>query len=220
MTGIADISVPTDSFMLGRLFDEHPESTIEFEQVVPFGQGRPLLFWIHRIDPATVQSAMQGWKQVDDVTVLSANGDITLFEVNWVSEPDQLSTVLTQTNVQLIEGFGTADSWDFRLRFRDQAELVSFNKSLTEAGIPVTLQRLSNSPTETETALSNEQFEAVKLAHQRGYFDVPRRCTIQDLAEQVNISDSAFSQRLRRGVGKCIGATLDDIANSGSANSR
>jgi hypothetical protein len=47
--------------------------------------------------------------------------------------------------------------------------------------------------------LSPKQREALAVALDRGYFDVPRRATLADVADELGVSDSAASQRIRRG---------------------
>jgi predicted DNA binding protein len=47
--------------------------------------------------------------------------------------------------------------------------------------------------------LSEKQFQALSLAFDRGYFAVPRRITLENLADEVGVSHQALSERLRRG---------------------
>jgi cytidyltransferase-like protein len=56
--------------------------------------------------------------------------------------------------------------------------------------------------------LTNDQEQTLTTAYERGYFAIPRGTTIQELGEALDISDSAVSQRLRRGEESLIAATL------------
>lgn len=47
--------------------------------------------------------------------------------------------------------------------------------------------------------LTPAQAEALRLAHEAGYFSVPRETTAAEVADQLGISKSAFLERLRRG---------------------
>jgi len=48
--------------------------------------------------------------------------------------------------------------------------------------------------------LTDDRREALEAALEEGYFEVPRRIDLVELADQLDISDSALSQRLRRGI--------------------
>ncbi|WP_435158434.1 helix-turn-helix domain-containing protein [Haladaptatus sp. DFWS20] len=56
--------------------------------------------------------------------------------------------------------------------------------------------------------MTSEQREAVVTAYKRGYFQIPRQTTLTTLAESFDISDSAYSQRLRRGLSIMIHETM------------
>ena len=52
--------------------------------------------------------------------------------------------------------------------------------------------------------LTNEQREAIVLALKRGYFKIPREVQMQALADELDITQQAFSERLWRGLEKVL----------------
>jgi predicted DNA binding protein len=48
--------------------------------------------------------------------------------------------------------------------------------------------------------LTDPQREALVLAVEEGYYDIPRTCTTVELAEELGISDQAVTERLRRAI--------------------
>lgn len=48
--------------------------------------------------------------------------------------------------------------------------------------------------------LRDEERRALALAHERGYFEVPRRTTLNELAAALGQSDVETSEQLRRGI--------------------
>lgn len=48
------------------------------------------------------------------------------------------------------------------------------------------------------------------MALERGYFDVPRQVNLTGLAEEMDVSDTAVSQRIRRGITGLLMATLSN----------
>ncbi|WP_049927348.1 helix-turn-helix domain-containing protein [Halopiger goleimassiliensis] len=209
MTVIADITVPAGAFPLGRVLDDVPEVEIELERIVPLQEAIIPLFWISGDDPATIETTLADHPETESVEPLTSAEERTLFEVHWSTEINGLIQALIDTRAKVLEATGTADTWDFRLRFSSHEDLSSFNVALTENDIPVTLRHIYN-PTlpDEESELSAEQRDALLTAYRQGYFEVPRRTTLTELADAVEISDSALSQRIRRATGSLVEETL------------
>lgn len=116
---------------------------------------------------------------------------------------------LIDTRAKILEAIGTAETWDFRLRFSAHEDLSAFNMALTEDDIPVTLRHIYNpTPPADQSELSAEHRETLLRAYRHGYFKVPRRMNLTELAASEGISDSALSQRIRRGLDTLIEHTL------------
>lgn len=209
MPVVAEISIPGEEFVLGRALDDYPDCSIEFEPVVPFDTAGELLFRVSSGDPDEIHGLLSEWPDVDVLQLLAEEGTESLFELDIDTTTDCFLESLRESHVHVFEARGGLEEWELQLHFADHAGLVGFNEQLTESGIPVTLNRLNNPSRADQPSLSPQQREAVELAYRSGYFDVPRSCRIQDLAAEVGISDSAFSQRLRRGLGSCVREALD-----------
>lgn len=61
-----------------------------------------------------------------------------------------------------------------------------------------------------EDILTEHQERALGRAAALGYFDVPRRIQLGELAERLDMSTSALSELLRRAQGRLISSYLDD----------
>jgi predicted DNA binding protein len=212
---IADISVPSDAFPLGRVLEEYPDLEIELERLVPLREAIIPLFWVSGgEDDSTaslVETTLEDDPLVESVRQLTAAEERTLFEVMWDSDVNGLIQAFIDTEAQLLQAKGTAQVWDFRLQFRSRDALVEFRKACEEKDISLTLRRLYNPSIPAENGrLTENQHEALMTAYERGYFEVPRGVSMSDLADQFGISDSAFSQRLRRGTSALIAEALAD----------
>lgn len=215
MTIIADLTLPAATFPLGRVMQSFPDATMELERVVPLRETIMPLLWVEESDPAAVESSLRGHSRVKTVDVLTMTDTETLFEIHWSPAADGLAEALLNAEATVLEGRGTAESWDFRLRFGAHEDLSAFNVALTENGIPVTLRGIHQPPLEEAVPpISAVQRDTLVTAYRRGYFRIPRRISQADLAEELEISDSALSQRIRRGVTKLI--ERDVLAEDGS----
>ena len=73
------------------------------------------------------------------------------------------------------------------------------HKKLQDRFTSSQLRAISSKPTETvQDLLTDKQYEALNLAFQRGYYDVPRRCTLEELAGILGIKRVAMQERIRR----------------------
>jgi predicted DNA binding protein len=72
-------------------------------------------------------------------------------------------------------------------------------KKLQERFSSIKLRALSSQPTEsTQYLLTKKQYEALKLAFNKGYYEVPRRCTLEELSGILGIKRVAMQERIRR----------------------
>jgi predicted DNA binding protein len=207
---IADITIPADSFALGQILDAYSNVSIRLERIVPLQSEIIPLFWVSGTDEADIKATLEEHPQTKVVQSLTTAGDEELFEVRWQPDINGLIGTMIETNARLLEAEGSTDNWEFRLRFPSHDALNTFNQTVTDGGIAVTLRRLYNPtlPEQEPSALSDKQREAIEAAYRSGYFDVPRDSTAAELADSLEISASAYSQRLRRGLATLVGQTL------------
>ncbi|WP_435362836.1 helix-turn-helix domain-containing protein [Haloarchaeobius sp. DYHT-AS-18] len=205
MIPIVDITVPGDAFELGRLLEEVPGIRIELERIVPLQDTIIPLFWVSNGDQAEIEEILRDSALTEEVTYLTEDGKRKLFEVRWSRDVNGLIKALLDTRAKMLEGENIGEGWDFRLQFPSHDELSEFRRICDEQEVPIILRRLYNPHFPRDgNSMSTEQQEAILLAYERGYFDVPRNVNIDELAEVVGISDNAYSQRLRRGLSNLI----------------
>ena len=72
-------------------------------------------------------------------------------------------------------------------------ELQSVNQ-IEKPGEPLDSGRITEVLT---TKLSHEQLAVLETAYEMGYFDVPRTASTNDISEELNVSQSTASERLR-----------------------
>lgn len=55
-----------------------------------------------------------------------------------------------------------------------------------------------------ERLLTERQRECLTVAFREGYFEVPRRCTLEDVAEAIGVDKSTASETIRRGSSRVL----------------
>lgn len=211
MTVIADFSVPAEQFALGHLLEVRPGVQIRLESMVPTGDAAIPYFWAESPDVEAIESALRESPIVEDVSIVDEVESESLFRVEWNEEVDGLVDVIRESDAVVLEARGHGDNWSFQVRFPEYEALSTFYRDVVDEGISIDLEGVHNPVDPNRAAtydLTTEQREALTLALEEGYFAIPRQITMVELAEELGISDSAASQRIRRGLTKVLSATV------------
>ncbi|GAB7119599.1 helix-turn-helix domain-containing protein [Natrinema pallidum] len=107
----------------------------------------------------------------------------------------------------------TPEGWYEKKVFKDYETFAEFRTSCEEHGIPIELVSITADASSTADSsrhgLTDRQHEALTLAIARGYYDSPRRTSMEALAEELGISQPALSTLLRRAERQVLTSALD-----------
>lgn len=214
MSVIATLSIPAADFTLGGALSPNPGIRVRLERVIPVGETFIPYLWASNDALGEIESALRAEADISSFTIVDRLDDEALVRVEWDESVDGFLAVLARTNASILDGEGEADTWRFQLRFDDQDELTAFYRECADRGVAVTLESVHTPGTSDEFGpdvdLTDTQRETLLLALERGYFDVPRRVNFVELADELGVSDTAVSQRLRRGTETLLAAVLDE----------
>jgi len=201
---IATVSIPREQIALGATMAVDPEATVELDRVVPTGQTVVPYLWTPQADVDPVTTGLRGAEEVESVVVVDDTGEQALLRVEWTEPVDGVLEAVASTGACIIAGVGQDGMWRLQLRFDDHDSSSEFFRRCSDGGVAVTLDRI-HSPglpegPEGAVQLSDAQREALETALEAGYFEVPRQIGLAGLADRLDISDSALSERLRRGT--------------------
>lgn len=203
MSVIAAVRVPSTSFELGRILSVEGASTIELERLVPVGEATVPLAWIHGPTRESFVERIRQHRAVDDASRVDVFEDRILFTIAWDSTRDDFLEAIRASGGQLLSAVGGPETWHLELRFHSHDALGEFTRRCENEGTSLEVTRVSN-PTATDTAqwygMTEPQREAMTLAVREGYYDIPRGCTTQELADTLGVSDQAVIERLRRAI--------------------
>jgi predicted DNA binding protein len=211
MSVILEFTIDDDEFSFGRILERSPEMHLELERVVPTGKMVMPLVWATGGDHETFVDRVRANPAVAELLTLDRIDDRALYRVEWVDEPEDLLEGIATTGGVILEAQGD-ENWQFRLRFLDHDELSAFHNYVLEHGITIRVERTYTLTEETgrdeQFGLTQAQREALVLATERGYFDVPSETTLDELAEELGITRQALSERVRRGNGAVLREVL------------
>ncbi|MDG5819946.1 helix-turn-helix domain-containing protein [Natronococcus sp. A-GB7] len=211
----ASFTVPSDEFPLGTVFEQLPDVSVELERIIPARDVVIPYFWVRGTAVDDVKEAFSEHPGVNKIQFIDSVEDEYLLRVEWAVDYDDVLTTLTETQVALIEALGTNEQWTFDIRGDTRGDLADFQSRCREMGIPITLtglRALTPVETATEAALTDTQQEALVLAYDLGYFESPREVTMEEIGDELGITEQAVASRLRRGIKHILGSTLSDVS--------
>lgn len=113
-----------------------------------------------------------------------------------------------------IDATVAGDGWRMRARFPDRSTLAEYRESCRRRGMGFALERLyrptSGSGRPTLDELTTKQREALLLAHDEGYYDLPGGTDLAELSRRLGISRRSLSGRLRRAERRLVEAAVAD----------
>lgn len=210
MSVYAEFSAPVTALPPGEHLTASPGVSVGFQRAVA-GEGAEHRLWLSGEGRDRLVEALRADPSVESVDVLDERPGGTLVGARWECLDAPLLGVVEASDATIVETTGTDEGWTIVLRFAGRAALASFYRSARRRGIEVGLgEVLGERLADDDCELSAVQRETLSVALEAGYFDVPRGTSVSELADVLGVSEQAVSERLRRGLARVLGATLDE----------
>jgi predicted DNA binding protein len=204
MSVLVEVEVSADEFEWGRVFAGlESEARIELESLVPLSGVMTPLVWIENGTHDSLGSRIGGHPTVTAVERLERLSERSLYAIEWALDYDHLFRYFRDNAVHLLSVTGSPETWQFTVRFQTHHALSTFDEYCENSQISIEVLRVYNLPEQQSDqafGITQPQQEALMLAVREGYYDIPRQCDTKGLAEQLDISDQAVTERLRRAI--------------------
>ena len=210
MSVLLEFSIDSVDFQLGQVLSTPPGMQLEVERIVPTGDMVMPFVWATGDNHAAFEEQVRTHPAIKTCLALDSVGTSTLYRIEWEEETDLIQGIAA-ANAVILEAYGNGE-WAFRLRFPNHDHLSDFHNFVLEHDLPIHIDRTYTLTETTERGhrfnLSHEQREALLPAIQGGYFATPRKIGLDELAEELGISEQAVSNRIRRGNEKILRQVL------------
>lgn len=197
-----------------------PETTLHVDVGQP-NQGGPPPFIVHAVGDGfeSLERAFDGAAFVREYALVGTDDGNHRYQViPAFTMSEQLGPVVDRPsklddlsgNESIVESIRVvADGWVQTRWFADRDAFDEYCAFWRE-NASFSLRRLSPSDADaTPTAgLTDPQREALRTAHEMGYFEVPRDASLGDVAAELDISPPALSERLRRASDRLVEETV------------
>ena len=135
------------------------------------------------------------------------------YHITWHNPPPCPAVYRSDLVVERMKG--TPEGWSFPLRAGNSEALQSLQVDCREQDAPFQVDRLDRSAEGIDAGsatdaygLTAKQRTVLMTAIEAGFFAIPRETTLAELAEELDISDQAVSDHLRRAQRNVLRATV------------
>ena len=211
MATLITATLPCAEFALSETLETIPEATFECETIVDTAEGTVMpLVWARAPDADELEVALAADPTVNEVQLLSAFDDNRLYRMEWGDHIHLIVKILVNGEATILNASIESERWVFRILYPTHdgpSETMAFCEN---HGLPLdilSIQKMESGPS-GRYGLTKAQYEAVTTACEQGYYKVPQEADLHDLAESLNISHQALSERLHRGIDRLVTDTL------------
>lgn len=211
MVTVVWATLPASDFALSETLSVAPDATFECEQIIETGSETVMpLLWARGVDRETVERGFERDHSVAGFECLASLENEGLYRMEWIRQARLVLQILTSTNATVLDAASDSEQWTLRIMYPQRSELSETNELCEQHRLSFSVERIRELSEEVvgQYGLTEEQFDALTIACEAGYFDVPRAVDLDDLATELGISHQALSERLRRGHEVLIKETL------------
>ena len=212
------ISIP-DTTWIHDVSVKYPETIFRVIAVMS-GEGSGIaLLEIRTPDPVPVIAAIERRDDVTDFDLLWKRDETTTVQVE-TTDPLLLFPILKagiplQTPFEITDGTAT---WEITT---SSERLSGLGEGLDEAGVEFDIDFVHDEPSDpTEGLLTDRQREVLLAAIEQGYYDTPRRTTLTEVSESLDVSKATGSDVLHRVEGKVLKWFVEEYLTSGELPAR
>ncbi len=200
------ITVP-DAVWISEVSGAHPETTFRVLAATANTATGVARIEIDGDEPEAVCEKIRSYDGVTDLTVLEADEAAWLVQIE--TTVPLLLTSLQDSGVPIEMPIEVRDG-ELRLELTVPREtLSSLGETLDQLGIAYTVERVQQD-VESDPLLTDRQRWVVEEAIDRGYYDTPRRTTLVDLADDLDVAKSTCSEILHRAEERVLKDYLAD----------
>lgn len=211
MATICDLSVPAHEFGLAETFQTISGAQLACEPVVASCSNSCLsLIRAHAPDRQKLEVAFTDDPTVAEWTRLTDQETSWLYRIEWATRVSLVRRMLTGEGATVLSAIWSCREWALQVLYPSREACSEINTVCEKHDLSITIDaiRTVNSKQSMCHGLTDAQQTALVQAYEMGYFTVPREVDLDTVAETLDISHQALSERLRRAHRTLIETTL------------
>jgi predicted DNA binding protein len=211
MATIVEFRVPIDQLALAHTFASIPDLRIEIERFAAHDVGSAMPFvWVTADDFGAFEAALDEDPTVETFETLAEFDDERFYRMNWIDRIDFVIHLLVEEEGSITRARTTGDFWQLQVLFPEHDSLSRTYEFCEESGLSLTVESIYELDTHegSQFGLTEQQRTTLVEAKKQGYYDVPRSVSLAELADSLDVSHQALSERFRRAHANLIDRTI------------
>ncbi len=211
MATITDFGVPIEQFALAETFARVSDLYVEVERFAAQESDSAMPFvWVTAEDFDAFEGALADDPSVEDFAILAEFDGERFYRMNWIKEVELVMHLLLEEEGAITQARSSGDTWSLQVMFPDHDSLSRTYEFCEEHGLSLTVESVYSldNDEESQFGLTESQYTTLAEAKELGYYDVPRETTMSELADSLDVSHQALSERLRRAHGNLVDRAL------------
>lgn len=208
MSIIVEFRVRSPDLVMSETLQSMPSMKLDLIQEVGTNPEQPyLLFWAYGGDLDEFESRLDDDETVENIQTYSKMSGRVLYRVRITEAVEVVSYPMwVEIGAEQIQSRWVDGWWSVRMRLPDRNALGVIEEWCTDNDVEFELESIYTHQglSTTGPELTEEQREILQIALKEGYFEVPREGNLADIADELDISSQAASERLRRGHKRLI----------------
>jgi predicted DNA binding protein len=168
-------------------------------------------FFVGYGDRAGLERAFDADETVGSYELVDWTDGRGIYYVEYAPDAVLISTVVADVNGVVVDMAAEGDGWTARLVLPDRAALTEVWEYAADHDIDLDIVEIYGNDDvtgERSYGLTDEQRTTLLLAYDRGYFSEPRETDLGGIADELGLSSTATSGRLRRAIRNLVAATF------------
>lgn len=194
------LTIP-EMIWIGELSRSYPDAIFRVLAAIPDETVGSGLVEIRHDELDSIVEEFRTFDAVTKMMVLDRGDEQAL--VQFETDVPLLLLAMQESGVPLQTPFDIVDgevTWEITA---SQKRLSDLTEQFETFGIPFEVERLQQQ-LDSEQLLTEKQSDLVEAALERGYYDTPRTCTLVELSNAVDASQSTVSETLHRAEERMI----------------
>jgi len=194
---------------------EDPQFELTFVGGVPVS-GEPVPYFVARgRDRERLDDFLDDHANIERFEPVSDGPEGRLYRCEWATRDGEIISAIRECDGIVRRMVGTRYGWSLSVYFPSNELTTRFHDACLSRDIDIDVRRVEPARLDDrhppDIALSEKQLTALRLAFERGYFETLKETGLDNIASQLDITEQALSQRLRRALRHLVGSAIDDL---------
>jgi hypothetical protein len=214
MSIIAKVHFSHPDMALATVIDSFPDVAIRVLQEVSTDPVSNTSFFIIETDRTdALERALDADHTVERAERVSRYQDWPVYSVEFSSEAMLLGSAVTEHGGFALDAQQHDGGWVERWQLPDRESFQSVWQYALDRSFQFDIIKINQIPDSSGSnmfGMTDKQRETIAYAYNNGYFGDPSEITLEEIADDLGISTTAVSGRIRRGIEKMVESTIPE----------